>query len=72
MARYLNRSYWENRTEQQTNKPVQYNYAPTNVYLIFNIYKFIINLSSNIVLIICVCYLLNNLDEHYSVAKHCN
>ncbi|XP_025414072.1 hepatocyte growth factor-regulated tyrosine kinase substrate [Sipha flava] len=33
MARYLNRSYWENRTEQQT-KPVQYNYAPTNVSII--------------------------------------
>lgn len=31
MARYLNRSYWENRTELQT-KPVQYNYAPPNVY----------------------------------------
>lgn len=33
MARYLNRSYWESRTEQQ-NKPVQYNYASTNVCLI--------------------------------------
>lgn len=33
MARYLNRSYWENRTELQV-KPVQYNnYAPPNVYL---------------------------------------
>lgn len=36
MARYLNRSYWENRTEQQTAKPtLQYHlYAPTNVRVI--------------------------------------
>lgn len=34
MARYLNRSYWENRTEQQV-KPVQLNYTliPENVYI---------------------------------------
>lgn len=35
MARYLNRSYWENRTEQQIPKPVQYNYTPTNVYTFY-------------------------------------
>jgi len=33
LAHYLNRSYWENRTEQQA-KPVQYNYAPPNVCIL--------------------------------------